>query len=160
MASHEEREIGGLERDAHGRLVLTLADGSTHTGIVPIRAFPLGAPREGVALVGATGREICWIECLDELPEDVLLLVEEELASRDFMPRIRRLVEVSTFSTPSVWRIETDRGSTSLVLKAEEDIRRLDASRLVITDRHGVHYMIENQKALDQASRKLLDRFL
>ena len=50
--------------------------------------------------------------------------------------------------------------ATSFVLKAEEDIRRVDASRLVITDRHGIQYQIEDQQALDAISRKLLDRFL
>ena len=76
------------------------------------------------------------------------------------MPRILRLVAVSTFATPSNWQVETDRGATSFVLKAEEDIRRVDASRLVITDRHGIQYQIEDQQALDAISRKLLDRFL
>ena len=160
MLPRNALEISQLSRDAHGRLVLGLSDGSVHPAVVPVRAFPLAAPREGVALVSAAGRELFWIESLDALPAGIASLIEEDLALRDFMPRILRLVAVSTFATPSNWQVETDRGATSFVLKAEEDIRRVDASRLVITDRHGIQYQIEDQQALDAISRKLLDRFL
>lgn len=160
MESSEVGEIQALERDAHGQLLLTLSDGSKHPGVVPVRAFPLEAPREGVALVSPAGRELFWIEHLDELPESISTLVEEMLSVRDFTPRILRLLEVSTFATPSTWLVDTDRGRTAFTLKTEEDIRRLDSSRLVITDRHGIQYLIDDQKTLDVTSRKLLDRFL
>ena len=79
---------------------------------------------------------------------------------RDFVPEIRRIRGVSRFSTPSVWDVETDRGDTSLVLRGEEHIRRLGASGLMIADQHGVHFLIRDLRALDRASRALLDRFL
>jgi hypothetical protein len=41
------------------------------------------------------------------------------------VPKIRRLKSVSSFATSSQWTVETDRGETTLVLKGEEDIRRL-----------------------------------
>jgi hypothetical protein len=46
------------------------------------------------------------------------------------------------------------------VLKGEEDIRRLRDGGLIITDSHGVTYRVHDIRALDRASRKLLDRFL
>ena len=33
-----------LHHDAFGRLVVTLANGQCHSGVVPVRAFPLAAP--------------------------------------------------------------------------------------------------------------------
>ena len=56
--------------------------------------------------------------------------------------------------------MQTNRGDTQFVLKAEDDIRRISASTLMIADRHGVHYLIRNLITLDKHSRKLLDRFL
>ena len=47
-----------LDRDAMGRLVLTQSDGSAHTGVVPVRAFPIGAPDEGLSLMSADGHEL------------------------------------------------------------------------------------------------------
>jgi hypothetical protein len=62
--------------------------------------------------------------------------------------------------TPSIWDIETDRGATTLLLKGEEDIRRLSASVLLVTDGHGVQFLIRDMAQMDRHSRKLLDRFL
>ena len=76
------------------------------------------------------------------------------------MPEVHRLVSVSSFTTPSTWHVETDRGDTTFVLKGEEDIRRLAPPNLLVSDSHGIHYLIRDASQLDKASRKLLDRFL
>ncbi len=149
-----------LARDPHGRLRLTAADGDVHEGVVPVRAFPIAAPAEGIALVGTDGHELAWIDRLDDLPEAARTLVEDELASREFVPEIRRLRQVSTFAIPSTWDVETDRGETRFILKGEEDIRRLGAATLLIGDSHGVQYLIRDLSSLDRTSRRLLDRFM
>lgn len=149
-----------LERDAHGRLVHTDAAGAIHAGVTPVRAFPIEAPDEGVSMLSAEGRELAWIERLDTLPAQQRALLEEELAAREFVPAIRRLVRVSTFSTPSNWDVETDRGAARLVLKGEEDIRRVGRNALLITSGHGIAFIVPDIGALDRHSRRLLERFL
>lgn len=149
-----------LSRNAFGRLVLVAADGTAYEGVVPVRAFPIAAPEEGISLVSAEGHELAWLERLADLPPQPRALVEEELASREFVPEIRRLHRVSSFATPSTWEVETDRGETSFVLKGEEDIRRLGANGLLIADSHGIQFLIRDLTTLDKASRRLLDRFL
>lgn len=149
-----------VSRNPFGQLVLTAPDGHVHENVVPVRAFPIAAPQEGIALVSEDGHELAWIERLTDLPEDARALVEEELASREFVPEIRRLRHVSSFATPTTWEVETDRGDTSFVLKGEDDIRRLGPSSLLIADSQGIQFLIRDLNALDKASRKLLDRFL
>lgn len=149
-----------LHRNAFGRLVLTAADGTRHDGVVPVRAFPLAAPDEGLSLVSADGRELAWLDRLDALPAPQRALVEAELAQREFTPEIRRLISVSTFSTPSTWQVETDRGPTSFVLKGEEDIRRIDRQMLLIADSQGLQFMVRDLPAMDRQSKRLLERFL
>ncbi|SOD30160.1 protein of unknown function [Variovorax sp. YR752] len=149
-----------LERDAFGRLVLTDAQGERHVGVVPVRAFPLSAPGHGISLVGSEGRELVWIDSVDQLPAQARTLLEEELAVRDFAPTLLRLHGVSSFGVPSTWTVSTDRGDTTFVLKAEEDIRRLEGGALLIASAHGVQFRIPDVKMLDRASRKLLERFL
>lgn len=149
-----------LSRNAFGQLVLTTGEGEAHEGVVPVRAFPIAAPAEGISLVSTEGRELAWVDHLDGLPAATRTLVEEELARREFVPEISRLSHVSSFSTPSTWQVETDRGPTEFVLKGEEDIRRLGASSLLIADSHGIQFLIRDLRALDKASRRLLDRFL
>ena len=149
-----------LKRQASGRLHFVSAHGEVHHGVTPVRAFPLAAPDKGISLVSAEGNELVWIEELADLPTAVRLLLHEELALRDFVPEIKRLLSVSSFGTPSVWKIDSDRGPTTFVLKGEEDIRRLQGNALLIAAGDGVKYSIAYMTALDQASRRLLERFL
>jgi len=149
-----------MERDAFGRLVLIDERGERHAGIVPVRAFPLTARDDGVSLVGSDGRERLWVERIDALPPVAHALLREDLAARDFAPVLQRLHAVSTFGAPSTWRVSTDRGDTSFVLKGEEDIRRLEDGSLLIASGSGVQFRVPDIQALDRASRKLLDRFL
>jgi hypothetical protein len=149
-----------LERHASGRLLLTDDSGQQHLGVVPVRAFPIAAPDEGISLVGNEGHELAWLDGLDGLAPAMRILLEEELALRDFVPEITRIKSVSSFGTPSTWAVETDRGETSFVLKGEEDIRRLSRQSLLIAAGHGVHFSVKDMGALDRASRRLLERFL
>lgn len=149
-----------LHRNPLGRLVYTGKDGNIHEAVVPVRAFPISAPAEGVAIVTADGHELIWIEQLAAQPEAIRTLLQEELASREFMPEISRLSHVSSFATPSAWSVETNRGATTFVLKGEDDIRRLSATTLLIADSNGIHFLIRDLHKLDATSRKLLDRFL
>ncbi|HXE38081.1 MAG TPA: DUF1854 domain-containing protein [Azonexus sp.] len=149
-----------LRRNAFGQLILTTANGESHAGIVPVRAFPIAAPDEGIALVSSDGHEVGWIDRIADLPPAIGQLIEEELASREFVPEIERIVEVSSFACPSTWQVVTDRGNAALVLKGEEDIRRLTQTRLIIADTHGIEFLIRDTGRLDRHSRKLLDRFL
>jgi len=76
------------------------------------------------------------------------------------MPRIRRLLAVSSFSTPSTWTVDTELGATRFVLKGEEDIRRIGRAMLLIADSQGMQFMVRDLTALDRHSRRLLERFL
>ena len=148
-----------LNRDRFGRLIFTGSDGETQEAL-PVRAFPIGAPDEGIALVDPHGHELAWIERLDDLPAELRQLVDSELASREFMPVIERIVDVTSFATPSTWTVITNRGETKLILKGEEDIRRLTPPALLIADSNGIQFLIRDRQALDAHSRKILDRFL
>jgi Domain of unknown function (DUF1854) len=146
--------------DSFGHLGMTDAQGMRHEQIAPIRAFPLSAPRQHWSLVSSSGTELVWIGDIDAVPEPHKTLIEQTLEARELMPEITKIVSVASFSTPSAWSIQTDRGDTQLILQAEEDIRRLPNRALLIMDKHGVSYRIKNRFALDRNSRKLLDRFL
>ncbi len=149
-----------LSRNSFGQLVFVAPDGAAYLGVVPVRAFPIVAPESGIAVVSGEGRELVWIDSLADLPDDIRTLLEEELSSREFMPEIRRIRQVSSFATPCTWEVETDRGDTAFVLKGEDDIRRLAPPALLIADSNGINFLIRDTTALDKGSRKILDRFL
>ncbi|MEY2683975.1 MAG: hypothetical protein RJA09_1119 [Pseudomonadota bacterium] len=149
-----------ITRDPMGLLAVSTADGQSHTGVVAVRAFPVQNPEGCVSLMGSDGHEVAWVERLSDLPTGAEALVREALLAREFMPTIQRLVAVSSFATPSTWTVETDRGPTDLVLKGEEDIRRLGQGILLVVDAHGVQFLIRDLAHMDKHSRRLLDRFL
>ena len=149
-----------LTRNAFGRLVLTMPLGQVFEGVVPVRAFPIQSPEDGIALVHTDGHEALWIERLDALPEPAQGLIREELASREFMPEILSIESVTSFSTPCTWHVLTDRGDTRFVLRGDEDIRRVGLTVLLVTDSHGIQFLIRDREKLNKESRKILDRFL
>jgi hypothetical protein len=121
-------QIFNIARNSFGQLVLT-DPGQGHEGVVPVRAFPIAAPGRG----HRPGQHRRPGSGLDRAPfrpaRRQRQLIADEMASREFMPVIQRIENVSSFATPSTWDVETDRGRTSMVLKGEEDIRRLGKPR-------------------------------
>ena len=69
-----------IDRDAWGRLVLILGDGTTHVGVEPVRCFPLSDPLKAIALLDPEGHEILTLPDLDSLnPESKQILELERL---------------------------------------------------------------------------------
>jgi hypothetical protein len=149
-----------LIRNSAGQLQLTTGNNEVHSGVYPVRAFPISAANEGLSLLSREGHELAWINQLSDLPEEIHTLIAEELTQREFMPEIKRIIHVSNFATPSTWQIMTNRGEATLTLKSEDNIRRLTHTSLLISDSHGVDFLIAEIDQLDKNSRKLLDRFL
>jgi hypothetical protein len=148
-----------LAHNALGQLVFTAAEGQAQV-VTPVRAFAISAPDECISLVNETGHEVLWIERLADFPETARTVLQTELAQRDFMPVIEAITTVASYAVPSLWTVQTDRGPTQFVLKAEEDIRRLAGNALLIADGQGVQYLIRDRLALDDHSRRILKRFL
>ena len=148
-----------LARDAFGVWVLQLTDGSEHTHVVVVRAFPVSHPETGFSILNRQGRELVWvddIQAIDPAQREALL---QAVGEREFMPEIERLERVSGFIAPCTWFVQTNRGPTRLLLKGEEDIRRMSSQTWLVSDAHGVQYLIRDLSRLDRHSRKLLDRF-
>jgi len=149
-----------LARNPFGRLILTTPDGEVVEGVLPVRAFPIQSPEVGISLLHTDGHEVAWVEELAMVAEPAQSLIREELQTREFMPTILGIESVTSFSTPCTWHVKTDRGDTSFVLRGDDDIRRVGATLLLVTDSHGIQFLIRDAAKLSRESRKILDRFL
>lgn len=125
-----------------------------------VRAFPVSAPGHGIALQDRNGKELEWISDLAMLTEPNRVLLLEALKQREFMPEIQCIRHVSSLNTPSVWQVETSRGPTSFTLQGEEHLRRIGNNTLLISTSEGVWFLVRDLQALDDYSKKMLDRFL
>jgi hypothetical protein len=149
-----------LSQDEWGRLVLIDSEGHQHVGVEPVRAFPLTEPDRWIALCDPDGHEVLFIESMDEVPGETRRILNEELALREFVPTITRIVRVSGDAFPADWDVETDRGPTRFTLDSEDDVRRLGPHGVLISDARKMRYQIPDTRTLDAASRRVLERYL
>lgn len=149
----------GLYRDPWGQLVLT-RDGEELIGVRPVRLFPLTAADHWVSLVTPEGHEALLIENPQFLTSEIRELLFEELAQRDLLPVITRIVNISAASSPADWDVETDRGPTRFTVSSDDDLRLLGANGVLILDAYGTRYLVPDLLELDAVSQRLLNRHL
>ena len=149
-----------LSCDPLGRLVLIDAQGRRHVGVHPVRSFPISDPDNWIVLLDDDGREVAVIPELAGLPDGLKATLAAELAMREFVPVIERIIRVAGETLPTEWQVETDRGPTRFILADEDHLRKLGANRILIADAHGNRYLVQDTTALDAASRRYLERYL
>lgn len=148
-----------LRFDEWGALVLTDAAGQSHVGVHPVRAFPLSDPEHWLSIVDQRGSELACIRDPQTLPPATRETLLAALAKSEFIPVIERITD-ATSGEPAEWRVVTNRGERTFVLKGDDDIRTLADGRLIITDSDGVRYLIPEVRKLDGHSRRVLERFI
>ncbi|MCU0711043.1 MAG: DUF1854 domain-containing protein [Pirellula sp.] len=158
--SWSEPKLIRFELDALGQLTLLGRGDARVENVRPIRLFPLSRPDDWIAILDATGREICCIEEMGMLEPDQRTTLEQELEKREFVPIVKRIVWVSGNSEPCEWKVETDRGSTSFILNDEKDVRRLSDQGVLVVDSFGIRYMIPNRNQLDSYSRRVVEWYV
>ena len=149
-----------FERDEWGRLVLNTGDGKTYVGVEPVRCFPLSDPEKAIALLDPEGKEILTLPDLDSLNPAARDSLRSELAARDFVPVIQKVISTSNPIPPCQWSVETDRGSTSFLLESEDDVRKLGPNRVMIADSNGIRYTIPDMRKLDSQSQRIVQRLV
>jgi hypothetical protein len=149
-----------LAYDPFGRLVLTTPAGETHTGVFPVRGFPFSAPASCISFCDESGHEVFFLPDLAQLERPARELLEADLARREFVPVVREIYSVSAGAEPTDWHILTDRGETRFTLNNEDNIRRMGTHGALVTASHGVRFRIDDTRALDPHSRRLLRRYL
>jgi len=149
-----------LHQDDFGRLVVTLANGETHTGVVPVRAFPFSASDQWISLCDESGHEVFCLNDMAELDSTTRDQLAAELARCEFIPRILRILNVVEGGVASQWFVQSDRGETNFELPSEDNIRRMGSDGALLIDSHGIRYRITSVPQLDAHSRRILRRYL
>lgn len=149
-----------LSLDEFGRLVLHVPDGRVIVGAEPVRAFPISDPNRFISFCDAEGHEVYSLATMNSLSADDQRLLREELSFREFVPHIQRIHRVSGEGAPADWDVATDRGPTRFTVESDDDVRRLGPHKVMITDARKLRYLVDDLRALDHHSRRLLERFL
>jgi hypothetical protein len=149
-----------LERDVRGHLVLIDEQGERHPDAAPVRAFPLSDPLHAISICDKDGRELVYLDSLNDLEPATRSIIEESLAKREFVPVILKILSTPPRTEPALWEVETDRGVTSFEVESEDSIYRREPRQVSIVDVRGIRYLIPDTRRLDQRSQRVLERFL
>jgi ATP-binding cassette subfamily B protein len=148
-----------LERDGSGNLWALDRQSGGREVVVPRRCFPLSHPHGFVSLLDARGRDRACIENPASLPDEFRGALASVLAQSEFLPQVVRILRVVNEGTWSRWQVETDRGQHTFIVDQEDNIRRLDDGRHVITDALGMRFLVPAPEQLDGHSRRCLGRY-
>ncbi len=149
----------GLEWDSQAQLWAVPGGGGERRRVTPRRCFPLTDPEHFISLIDEQGRERACIDDRSLLEEASRRALEQALEANEFLPHVVRIIKVKVAATRSAWQVETDRGRRDFVIEQEDHIRRLEDGRHLITDAHGMRYLVPSSERLDAVSRKWLARF-
>ncbi len=132
---------------------------------VPVRvawARPLtGRGKEISVLHAQKKREVLFVENLEETPQAVKIILEQELSSRYLLPKITRVIETKVQFGNRYWSVETTHGSKYFVMKSPQThVEWVTPDSCILRDSMGNHYEIASLAALDEASKSEIDRVM
>lgn len=146
-----------LSRDSWEHLQLTDARGATHRDVLVVPLFPVESPSEWISILASDGDELVCLRDLSSLSESNRARVKEELAYREFVPQILKVLWVSGTQEPCEWEVETNFGVTRFVLNSEEDVRRVSAWTVHFVDANGGRFWVDDVRKLDSRSRAYVE---
>jgi hypothetical protein len=158
--SRDGRWVFELSMDAWSHLQLADAQGQIYRDVVVLPLFPVATPREWISIVSCEGEELVCLRDVSALSPFNRERVEYELAYREFVPQILRVLWVSGTQEPCEWEVETNFGKTRFVLNSEEDVRRVSAWTVHFVDASGGRFRVDDLRKLDSRSRASVEWYV
>ncbi len=135
--------------------------------IVPVRAFPITSPESFISIrepdtrAGGRGAEIGMIEDSSVFPDDVVAMINDELARRYFTPAIRKIHSFHEKFGYCYWDVTTDAGRVEFIMSNPTgSIRTLEDGRVFLYDIDGNCFTVPDPTGLDKRSYKMLENYL
>ena len=149
-----------LRLNDQAALTLTLPDGAEHHDVQTIRCFPLTDPDRWLSICDGHGRELACVVEPSQLSEPSRLALAAYRKQREFQPVVERIHRIEHGPNAVAWTVDTDRGPHTIVVKSDDDVRRLADRQVLVIDAHGIRFRIPDAARLDAAGRHLLERYL
>lgn len=149
-----------LKLDEQAALSLTLPDGVEHHDVQTVRCFPLTDPDRWLSICDGHGRELVCVVEPSQLSETTRLVLAEYRKQREFQPIVEKIHRIEHGPNAVTWTVDTDRGPHTIVVKSDDDVRRLADRQVLVIDTHGIRFRIPDSSRLDAAGRHLLERYL
>ncbi|MCH5273076.1 MAG: DUF1854 domain-containing protein [Lachnospiraceae bacterium] len=128
-----------------------------------VRMFPFSEPEKYVSIRTAeeTSKEIGVIEDLGTFPQEVRIILEEQLGLRYFTPVIKKIYQIKDEYGYAYFDVETDRGRCRFVIHMGGNaVVHLSDVRILISDIDENRFEITDVTKLTVKEQKRLDLFL
>jgi hypothetical protein len=145
-----------LVRRADGRLVLRRENSDGETPVQVACCFPWTHPHEFISLRDDKGKEQLLIDDLQQVAAPGRELIEDELAERNFLPRLTGIEAITDEIELFHWKVITAAGPRRFLTRRSDHPRKLANGDVLIKDVSNDLYLIPNPKGLDAKSLKLL----
>ncbi len=153
-----------LFRNAAGRLATRKMEENGEVTEIPVRAyrcFPLSQPDQFISIKDDSGKEIYFLESLDELADaGMRALVEESLAEQSFMPTITGIARIEEHNDLHRWQVQTDAGPRIFFTSPSTKPREMAGGGIMLTDIFGDRYILPDINAIEVKGRRLLLAYL
>ena len=150
-----------LFREPPWQLRLTIEEDRSYTRIKVVRAAPLTHPDRYISLLDEKDEEVCMIDDLARLNDEIRSLVAEELDRRYLTSLIESVHSVRHEFGTSYWDVETNRGRREFVVQnVSENAQWLGDFRLLMVDVDDNRFEISNLNDLDKKSLSRVEMVL
>lgn len=149
-----------LRLEDQAALTLRLPDGVEHHDVQMVRCFPLTDPDRWLSICDGHGRELVCIVEPSQISVSSRLALEAYRKQREFQPIVEKIHRIEHGPNAVTWTVDTDRGPHTIVVKSDDDVRRLADRQFLVIDAHGIRFRIPDSSRLDAAGRHLLERYL
>lgn len=158
---HVEVSSIRLFREPPWVLRLTIEGDRSYTRVKVVRAAPLSHPDRYVCLLDAKDEEICMLDELRQVSEEMQEILREELDRRYLTSRIEQVKSVRNEFGTSYWEVQTNRGPREFVVQnAAENAQWLGDHRLLLIDVDGNRFEVPRLDELDKRSLGFIEQVL
>jgi len=141
---------------AHLKLILGEEE---HEDISVKQGFPLTAPNQYMAVLNKENKEIGMIPDSSLLEEASQAALAHYFGTAYYEVRILKVLTVRSTFGITTWKMTTDRGERTAVIRDRSDIRKLPPDRLLFTDIEGMRYLVDDYARLDARSQMLIEEY-
>lgn len=141
-----------------GNMLAAKVQGELHPVVYVHCSFPHTGKRSYLSIRTAENKEIGIIQSLDDFPEDIVQLLEEQLQVRYFTPEISKVISVKEEFGYSYWEASTSAGLCRFTVRGGGGNAKLvTPSRLLVTDVDGNRFAIPDINKLTDKEYRMVE---
>ncbi|SEP14667.1 DUF1854 domain-containing protein [Paenibacillus sp. OV219] len=141
-----------------GQMLVVKVDDEEHAGVYVHCSFPHTNRSIYLSVRTIENKEIGMIRSLDEFPEEMAKLLEEQVRIRYFAPEITKVVRVKEEFGYAYWEAETTAGICRFTVRGGGgNTKLITATRLLITDVDGNRFVIPDLSSLSDKEYRMVE---